>query len=114
MREERLATHLFVSAHARLASQEGIPVTVLHRGDPTSGTIILKINLLDRTARVLVEARSGDARIWMPATSTDPMPESEADAYLSRQAEIDPDVWIVEIEDKKGRLWFPGKLGGLS
>jgi hypothetical protein len=111
MSEDGLSTDLLVSAIARSAAREGVPITVVHRGDLSSGTLILKINLLNGTARVLVEARYGDIRIWTPATLVDPMSDSAAEAYLSRQADTDPDVWLIEIEDKKGRIWFPGKIG---
>ncbi len=111
MAENKIPTALHVNAVARQAAQEGVFITVMHRGDPHSGTVILKINLLDGTARVLIEARDGGICIWTPAaTGQDPMPDAAAEAYLSRQPDIDPDVWIVEIEDKKGRLWFPGKI----
>jgi len=110
MSETRPPTSLYVTAQVRVAEREGVPITVIHRGDPNSGTIILKINLLNGTARVLTEARFDDERVWTPATSQDPMPDAAAEAYLSRQTDTDPDVWIVEVEDKKGRLWFPGKI----
>jgi len=38
------------------------------------------------------------------------MAENEAEGYLARQAEIDPDCWILEIEDRQGRHWFPGRV----
>jgi hypothetical protein len=110
MSETRLATDLYVSAHIRTASRANVPMTVIRKGDASSGSLILKINLLNGTARVLIEARYDDARVWTPATQTDPMNEREADAYLAKQAEIDPDAWLIEIEDKQGRIWFPGKL----
>jgi hypothetical protein len=110
MNDERPPLALFVSAVTRSAARDGVPVTVTHRGDPNSGTMILKINLLNGTARVLTEIRCDDERVWAPATNEDPMPEAAAEAYLARQAGIDPDVWLIEIEDKKGRLWFPGKV----
>ena len=110
MSEDRLATDLYVSAHIRTAAREGVPMTVTRRGDPSSGSLILKINLLNGTARVLIEARYNENRVWTPATQTDPMIESDADAYLARQATTDPDAWLIEIEDKQGRVWFPGKV----
>ena len=110
MSESRLATDLYVSAHIRMAAREAVPMTVVRRGDPSSGSLILKINLLNGTARVLIEARYDDARVWTPAIHADPMPEGEADAYMQRQAEVDPDAWLIEIEDKQGRVWFPGKV----
>ena len=33
----------------------------------------------------------------------DPTPESDADAYLARQIDFDPDIWIVAVEDRLGR-----------
>ena len=113
MSDPRLATDLYVGAHIRTAARDGVPITVVRRGDPSSGSIILKINLLNGTARVLIEARFDDARVWTPATTTDPMDERDAEAYMQRQAAIDPDAWLVEIEDKQGRVWFPGKIVSL-
>jgi hypothetical protein len=110
MSEPRLATDLYVSAHVRIAMRENVPMTVTRRGDASSGSLILKINLLNGTARILIEARYDEARVWTPATHIDPMPEADADAYMARQAEIDPDAWLIEIEDKQGRVWFPGKV----
>jgi hypothetical protein len=101
---------MYVAAHIRQASRAAVPMTVIRRGDPSSGALILKINLLNGTARVLIEIRDDDARVWTPATHNDPMPESDADAYLARQADIDPDAWLIEIEDKQGRVWFPGRV----
>ena len=39
--------------------------------------------------------------------------EKDADAYLAQQAKTDPDAWLIEIEDKQGRVWFPGKVVNL-
>ncbi len=113
MSDGRLSTDLYVSAHVRQAAQANVPMMVLRRGDASSGTMILKINLLNGTARMLVEARFDDARVWTPATRQDPMPERDADEYMTRQGEIDPDAWLIEIEDKQGRVWFPGKVVSL-
>ena len=37
------------------------------------------------------------------ASTGETAPESDADAYLARQIEFDPDIWIVAVEDRQGR-----------
>jgi len=32
-----------------------------------------------------------------------PLPEAEIEAYLARQIRFDPDLWIVEVEERDGR-----------
>ena len=32
-----------------------------------------------------------------------PAPDAQAEAYLARQVRFDPDVWIIETEDRAGR-----------
>jgi hypothetical protein len=105
-----LSTELLISAQRRIAAREGVPVIVVRRGYGAAGTIALKINRLDGTARVLTQVRYDDELVWSPVGKTDPMDEKDADACLARQANIDPDLWIIEIEDKQGRVWFPGKV----
>jgi len=110
MSEDRLPTDFMINAQIRIAAREGVPITVRRHGDNSSGTILLKINRLDGTARVLTQVRYDDELVWSPVSRTDPMSEVEADQYLNRQAEIDPDSWLLEIEDRQGRHWFPGRV----
>lgn len=105
-----LPTDMMINAHIRIAARDGVPITVVRRGYDTSGTIVLKINTLDGNARVLTQVRYGDELVWSPVGPSDPMPERQADEYLAQQASFDPDSWLLEIEDKKGRHWFPGKI----
>ncbi len=66
--------------------------------------ILVKLNLLNGTSQVFSPARNGDGElIWLRATGSNPVPESEADAYIERQHRVDPDIWVVEIEDRHGR-----------
>ena len=54
------------------------------------------------TARLYSEATRGDGeRFWMQPVRSEF--ESDLDAYAERAARIDPDVWVVEIEDREGR-----------
>jgi hypothetical protein len=35
-----------------------------------------------------------------------PAPAVDAEAYLARQLKFDPDIWIVEVEDRAGRSFL--------
>ena len=53
-------------------------------------------------SRLYAEATRGDGeRVWMQPVDTSD--EAEIDAYLTRAARIDPDIWVVEIDDNEGR-----------
>ncbi|MBP2230532.1 hypothetical protein J2847_003837 [Azospirillum agricola] len=108
--DDRLPTHLWVMAHIRSADAQGVPMMVVRKGDPSRGTVILKLNRLDRTFTVLVQARDGEKLFWSRGTGPDPVTEADADAYIARQTRYDPDVWVIEIEDRQGRHWFEGAI----
>ena len=42
---------------------------------------------------------TGD-RKWIELASGD---EAEVDAIVSRQRSFDPDLWVIEVEDRQGR-----------
>lgn len=105
-----LPTDLLIAVQSRIAAQNGISMIVTHKGDPAHGALFLKINKLDGTAYVYNQARLEGERVWLPALSTKAIPEREADHYLAEQIAFDPDLWVIEVEDRQGRLWFEGRI----
>ena len=98
-----LSTDVWVGALIRRAEQGGAFAMVARKGDARAGTVLVKV--VDRRAgeaRLYVEAFRGEGeRVWMQ-----PRPgvgEAELDAYAERARRIDPDIWVVEIEDLQGR-----------
>jgi hypothetical protein len=76
-----------------------IGATVTARGDPDAGTILLKLYDRNSGATVLTQTRRADGTLaWMRATGAAPVDEGQADAYIARQRQYDPDLWVVEIE----------------
>ena len=111
MHDARLPTDTWVMAHVRRCIAEGIPAYVARRGDATGGTVLLKINRLDLGCVVLTQARDLDGRLgWLGALDGAAVGEAEADAYIARAVGRDPDLWVVEIEDRAGRHPFEGKV----
>lgn len=100
----RLKAEIWVKALIRRCEVEGAAAMVVSRGDATSGVVLVKVNSLDGLARVFSPTRAGDGSFqWLSATGAEPIPEAEADAYIDRQKKFDPDLWVVEIEDRAGR-----------
>lgn len=98
-----LSTDIWVGALIRRAELGGAFAMVARKGDPRAGAVLVKA--VDRragTARLYSEATRGDGeRFWMqPVRSAF---EPDLDAYAERAARIDPDIWLVEIEDRDGR-----------
>ena len=98
----RLRADIWIQAYLRRLELNLIPAYVLAKGDPTAGTVIVKTARLDGTARA--RERSFDpmtgARVWVILSDR---PETEVDAVLARQRRIDPDLWIIEVENRDGR-----------
>jgi hypothetical protein len=109
--EERLPTELWVQAHLRRCSVDAVPAALLRRGEPERGTVLLKLNQIEAGCRILTQARDLDGRLgWLAALGGKLVPDVEADAYIARAVERDPDLWVIEIEDRNGRNPFDGKL----
>jgi hypothetical protein len=103
----RLKASIWVNAYIRRLGAVPIPAMVVKRGDSDAGAIFIKINRLDGSAQVLRPAFStpdadGD-RAWTYALASEMPKEPAADAYLARQADFDSDMWVIEIEDRRGR-----------
>jgi hypothetical protein len=111
MSEARLKSNLVVQAAVRLCTVRAVPVAVTRRGDADAGSIVVKLNRLEHGCTVLVQTRGPDgAQAWLRATGEAPVPEETADAYIARQVKRDPDLWVVEIEDRDGRPAFEGRI----
>lgn len=109
--DDRIPTDLWVRAHLRRCSADGIPATVARKGAPSGGLVLLKLNQLEHGCRVLTQTRDMEGRLaWLAALGGALVSEAEADAYVARSVGRDPDLWVVEIEDRDGRHPFEGKV----
>lgn len=104
MYDPRLPTNLWVQAGLALCSGRGVPAVVSHRGDPHTGVVLVRISTLNGRARLLTQQRDLDGALkWVDALPADPAPEEmAADDYIRRARSRDPDLWVVEIEDRTG------------
>jgi len=98
----RLTADLWVAAYLTRLRLIEIPAFVVQRGDSTAGAVLIKLNTLDGLAccyQRSFDLMTGD-RKWMVLTEGD---EALVDASIAKQRGFDPDLWVIEVEDRKGR-----------
>lgn len=101
----RLKSALFVKALIRRAETQGASAFVVRRGAEEAGAIFLTVARLDGTCTVLNQARRGEGELVWTRPLGDAANEARAKEYLAKQIRFDPDLWIVEIEDREGRAF---------
>ncbi|WP_425411050.1 DUF1491 family protein [Hyphococcus sp.] len=110
MTEPRLKTEIRVSAHLRRAQGAGAFATIVRRGDPDAGAVAVKVYIARGDARLYTQSRDMDGNaVWREPFESDQQTEDmeeKIDAWLARETAIDPDLWIVEIEDREGRAFL--------
>lgn len=102
---EELKTEFWASALLRRAAIAGAFGGVTRKGDTDAGAVLVKVATMDGRARLYAPARDGEGeRIFLDLSSgTLGDVEANVDAYARKRADTDPDVWVIEIEDKHGR-----------
>jgi len=105
----RLKSSIWVAAYLRRCQTEGVFGAVRRRGAEEAGAVLVKVALMDGTAMLYVPAPQtvyDDSRPierFFTPTSAQPIPEQAVEERLTKEVRFDPDAWIVETEDKRGR-----------
>src|SRR4051794_33043037 len=105
----RLKSSIWVAAYIRRCNGAGAPAVLRRRGAEEAGAIFIKIDRLDGTAdlygpapqTMFDESRPAE-RAFVACLATQPASTVDAEAYLARQVRFDPDVWIIEVEQRSG------------
>ena len=108
----QLSSDLWVYALIRRVQLAGSFATVVRKGDARGGAVLVKtFDSKGRAAGLWAEAvgRDGES-VWMRPVERDD--EASIDAYIERAARIDPDIWVVEIEDADGRRFLADPTDG--
>ncbi len=102
----RLKSEIWVHALLRRCAVQGLNGAVLHRGAEEAGAVYVVINHLNGTHHLLVpppgpaydaegerqfELAFPELRAWPPLSD-----------YIAKLRKSDPDIWVVEIEDRDG------------
>ncbi len=98
----RLTAEFWVQAYLARLRLADIPAFLTKKGDATAGAVLVKVATLD--GRATVYQRSFDLmtgeRAWVVLVEGE---EAAVDASITRQRGFDPDLWVIEIEDRQGR-----------
>src|SRR5260221_4411500 len=110
MSSSRLRSDIWVSAYLRRCAVEGAFAVLRRRGAAEAGAIFIKVDLLDGTAFLFgpapqSELKDGEDRVFAALHKETRIEPGAAEERLSREIGFDPDLWIVEVEDRQGR-WF--------
>ena len=104
----RLKSAIWVSGYLRRCNVEGAFAAVRRRGAEEAGAVYIKLARPDGTAVVYAPAPQSAFDEARPsgrafAVAVGPVADAAAESYLAKQIKFDPDVWIVEVEDRDGR-----------
>ncbi len=108
----RLRSDIFVSALIRRAEVAGAVAMLRRRGAAEAGAIWVKVDRLDGHAALYgpasqsEEIAPGVARLFSRLHAAEWLEPAEIEARLVREIDFDPDLWIVEIEDRQGRAFI--------
>ena len=105
----RLKSSIWVAAYLRRCQSEGVFGAVRRRGAEEAGAVFVKVALLDGNAMLYAPAPQSAyddsrpvERVFVPSPPQ-PVEERQIEERLHKEIAFDPDVWIVETEDKLGR-----------
>lgn len=110
----RLKSEIWVKSYLRRCQFNEAPAFVTRRGQSEGGAIFIVVNKLNGEADLYVPAPAGiegvHDRYWSPHSANGGASVSDIEAYIERQLDFDPDIWVVEIEDRDGRHYLADEL----
>ena len=110
----RLKANMWIGAYLRRCQVENAYALVRRRGAEDGGAIYVKVALLDGTAQLYAPAPqtaytdddSASERLFAAQFGGQPVPEDKVESQLRREIDFDPDIWIIEVEDRQGRHYL--------
>jgi hypothetical protein len=108
----RLRSDFWVSAYLRACASRNTPAYLRRRGAAEAGAIFVKIDRLDGTCALYgpapqtETAEQGVERLWTRVHRDEFIDPASAEERLRKEIGFDPDLWIVEVEDREGRAFL--------
>jgi hypothetical protein len=105
----RLRADIWVAAYIRRCATEDASAVLRRRGAAEAGAIFVKIDRLDGHAALFgpapqtETAEAGVDRLWTRLHKDEWLSPADVEARIRREIDFDPDLWLVEVEDRRGR-----------
>lgn len=105
----RLRSDIWVSAYLRRAEIEGAFAVLRKRGAAEAGAIFIRLDRLDGTGALFGPAPQSVMALDDPTRRFCRMHQEEwvdpltIEERLAREMKFDPDLWIIDVEDRQGR-----------
>lgn len=98
---------IWVAAHLRRARASGLMAVLVKRGAEEAGAIYVRAILQGGRARLFgpppgANYKDTGEKRWSCPLGFEPVPEAKTDEYIARQKKYDPDIWVLDIEDRDG------------
>lgn len=106
----RLRSDFWVAAYLRRWNLETVQAVLRRRGAPEAGAILIRVDCLDGTSVLYgptpqSEVEGRDAiRSFTRMHKGDTIETPDAEARLKREISFDPDLWIIDVDDRAGRM----------
>ena len=99
--EVRITAEIWVAAYRARLEKQGIPIYVNKIGDKSAGAIVVKVSTGGGQASLYHRIpNTNGQRCW---TLFDRNSEEAINETITKQCSFDMDLWVLEIEDPKGR-----------
>ncbi len=99
MIEPRVATHILVNALQRAVFDRGGFATVLRKGDPIAGALLVQCSENGGNMRLIerMPSLNGPSR-WERAGPAENSNILKIKEYLEKRFASDPDIWLIELD----------------
>jgi hypothetical protein len=96
---QRLPTHVEVASILRRAAAEGDFATLMRRGDPDRGTVLLIVTSRGRHIACLERRLAADGFYrWETTGPCESASSAELQEFLRKRARFDEDSWVIELD----------------
>tara|TARA_Y100000741_G_C17789504_1_gene369270 strand:+ start:74 stop:412 length:339 start_codon:yes stop_codon:yes gene_type:complete len=96
----RLKREVWVKAQLKVCDKLFISAVIIQKGDPESGSIIIRLNKDYLTCSLYKPINSiNSEQEWIKVGGSELVENSIADEYIKKEISRDQDIWVLEIDD---------------